>query len=235
MSRRTRLLVINSPGNPSGRVMSRSDLEAVGELCEECDAWLVSDEVYEYQCFDGRSHVMALSVPSLRRRAICVSSFGKAFGLTGWRLGHVVAAEPLAWAVHLAHQQMSYCSPGALQETAAAAWRDGERALTEQRVIAQARRDQLCGGLKDLGLKVGEVQGGWFCTLDIADLGFDDDIEFCETIIPEAGVAAAPMSVSWEGRRHGRHLVRLCFAKREQTIANFLERLERWCARRGLP
>ena len=222
--------MINSPGNPSGRVLNRRDLEMIAGLCEEYDAWLISDEVYEHLCYDGREHIKALFIPALRERAICVSSFGKAFGLTGWRLGHVLAAPPLAWAVHLAHQQMSFCTPRALQVAATEAWQDADDVLDERRRDAEARRDQLCDGLRALGMTVGVPDGGYFCTLDIRPLGFDDDIVFAETVVAEAGVAVAPMSPSWVGRRDGRHVVRLCFAKCESTIRAFLERFGAWSA-----
>lgn len=233
MSERTKLIVYNSPNNPSGHVFLRQELMMLARACERFDAYLIADEVYEHLVYQGHQHVSALEIPELAERAVVVSSFSKTYLMTGWRVGWALGAPALVAGIRKVHELMSFCLPAALAEGARFALEDLPGRYLEDFVsLHQQKRDMLCDGLRATGLQVNAPDGTFFCSIDIRELGETDDLEFCLRLAQEVGVAAVPMSLSWNQRREGRHLIRLCFSKTDETLEQALQAWKQWVASR---
>lgn len=229
MSERTKLIVYNTPNNPSGHVFTRDELEIMARACHRYDAYLLADEVYEHLVFDTNTHISALEVPELAERALVISSFSKTYLMTGWRVGWALGAAPLVAAVNRVHQLMSFCLPHFLSEGARFAVEELPKDYYRDFVaVHQQKRDLLCKGLESCGMVVHKPQGTIFCAIDIRSLGEEDDIEFCLRMPKEVGVAAVPMSVSWHKRQGARHLVRLCFSKTDETLEKAVDAFTVW-------
>ena len=221
----TRLVILNTPNNPTGTVVDRATLEALGELCARHDLILLCDEVWEGMIFGGARHLSPLAVPSLRERAVKIGSAGKIFSLTGWKIGWAVAAPPLAEAIAGQHQFLTFTTPTPLQWAVAeglalpAEWHAAHRARYA------AARERLVGGLTAAGYVVLPAQGTWFVTVDLAASGLPgDDEAVAEHLIREAGVAAIPPSVFYRDEPE-RGYLRLCFAKEDATLDRAIERM----------
>lgn len=222
---RTRLVILNTPNNPTGTVTDRAVLEAIGELCARHDLVLLCDEVWEGMIFGGRRHVSPLAIPALRERAVKVGSAGKIFSLTGWKIGWAVAAPPLAEAIARQHQFLTFTTPTPLQWAVAEGlalpsdWHKAHRARYE------AGRARLVGGLRDAGYVVLPADGTWFVTVDLAASGLAaDDEAVCERLLHEAGVASIPVSAFYRDAPEKGYL-RLCFAKEGATLDEAIGRL----------
>lgn len=227
-NRRTKAIIINNPQNPCGKVFTREELELVGRLCREHDAVAIGDEVYEHLTYEGHEHVTLLDVPSLRDRAIAVSSNAKTFSMTGWKVGWAAAAPRLSQAVRMSHQFLTFCTPGALQEAVALAIGMDDAYYDQLLADYTGWREKLCRALVDLGLEVLWPAGTYYCTVDISGLGLGDDVEFCRMLTTDVGVAAIPFSPFYDGRSGGKDLVRFCFCKRDETLDEAIVRLRRW-------
>jgi len=188
----------------------------------------LGDEVYEHLVYDGKAHVSLLSIPSLRERAFVVSSTAKTFSMTGWKIGYVIAPAALSRAVRMSHQFIVFCGQPALQEAMAYAIDFPDSYYTQLLLDYTRRRNLLTQALRELGFRVFQPEGTYYVVADITPLGFDDDLAFCRMLPEKAGVAAIPCSVFWKDRHSGRHLIRFCFAKQEETLHKGMERLRRW-------
>lgn len=229
MSERTKLVVYNTPNNPSGHVFTRDELMMLARACERFDAFLIADEVYEHLVYPGSEHVSALQIPELRERAVVVSSFSKTYLMTGWRIGWAMGAAPLIAGIQKVSELTIFCLSPALCEGARYAIEELPESYMQWFVDEHLRkRDILCGGLKDLGLDVIVPDGTFFCSIDISKLVEEDDVDFCMRIARDVGVSAVPMSLSWSERREARHLIRFCFAKQDETLHRALEAVSRW-------
>jgi N-succinyldiaminopimelate aminotransferase len=225
---RTKAILINNPQNPCGKVFTREELTLIAGLCEKYDAFAIGDEVYEYLVYEGREHRTLLSLPELRERAFVISSTAKTFSMTGWKQGWVVAAPELSRAVRMSHQHVVFCGQSPLQEAMAFAL-DFPDSYYEQLLEDYTRkRDRLCEALDETGLKVFPPEGTYYVQADIRPLGFEDDLAFCSMLPEKAGVAAIPSSAFWSNRNQGRHLVRLCFCKKDETLDEGIRRLKAW-------
>ncbi len=230
INERTRLVLLNTPHNPSGKVFTRDELEAVAEICRRRDLIAVSDEVYEHLVYDG-THLPLACLPGMRKRTVTISSTGKTFSLTGWKIGLTCAPPALTSALRTAHQFISFCQPGPLQlamATALAAPDDYYEGLAEQ---YRALRDRLLSGLEQAGFAVMAPASGYFVLADFRPLGSDDDVAFCHRMVEEARVAAIPPTSFYIHKEHGRQLVRFAFCKPASVIDAAVERLIRWTAR----
>ncbi len=209
---RTKLLILNSPMNPTGKVFEADELAVIAGLLQRHDAYCLCDEVYEHQVYDQARHIPLITLPGLRERCLRVGSAGKSFSVTGWKVGYVTAAPPLLTAAARAHQYLTFATAPALQGAVATGlgWDDGY--FLGLRRDLEERRDHLKAGLEAAGLAVLPCRGSYFLTADIRPLGFSDDETFCRHITEQAGVAAVPLSAFYP---HGgeRHLARFCFAK----------------------
>ncbi|MFL6204471.1 MAG: pyridoxal phosphate-dependent aminotransferase [Acidimicrobiales bacterium] len=221
---RTRLLLLNTPHNPTGKVFSVSELEAIARLCGERDLIAVTDEVYEHLVFDGR-HRPLCTFPGMADRTVTISSAGKTFSFTGWKIGWACGPAELVSAVRTAKQFLTYVNGAPFQPAVARGLGladDFYAALCEG---LRAKRDLLCEGLRAAGFEVFVPQGTYFATVDIRPVGGDDGVEFCRSLPERCGVVGIPSSVFYEDPATGRHLVRFAFCKRTEVLTEAAERL----------
>ncbi|MCL8252418.1 pyridoxal phosphate-dependent aminotransferase [Aeromicrobium fastidiosum] len=222
---RTTAILLNSPHNPTGTVLDRAELEAVASLAIEHDLVVISDEVYEHLTFDGVPHVPIATLPGMAERTLTISSGGKSFSFTGWKIGWATGPAPLVRAVLGAKQFLTFTSGSPLQPAIAHALDADDDYFAAFTRRLQSQRDLLCAGLADIGFDVFVPQGTYFATTDIRPLGFDDGIDFCRSLPERAGVVAVPQQVFHDDVEAGRPLVRWAFCKRPEVIADALERL----------
>ena len=228
---KTKAILLNTPHNPTGKTFGLEELGHIATLCRQHDLIGITDEVYEHLVFEGRHHVLA-TLPGMRERTIRISSAGKTFSVTGWKIGFAAAPARLTRAIRTAHQFVTFCNGTPFQVAAATAFRAPDAYFESFLADYRTRRDLLCEGLADCGFGVFEPAGTYFVITDIRPLGFDDDVAFCRMLPEQAGVAAIPTTAFYENVHEGRHLVRWAFCKTEAVIAKGLERLKRLEVRR---
>ncbi|GAA4950285.1 pyridoxal phosphate-dependent aminotransferase [Streptomonospora halophila] len=222
---RTRMIIVNTPHNPTGTVFTRDELSAIARVCRENDLIALTDEVYEHLVYDGAEHVPLSTLPGMAERTLAVSSVGKTFSVTAWKTGWVMGPEPLVRAARTVNQFLTFTANGALQLAVADALRDEGDWVLGQRDALQAKRDRLCAGLRTAGLEVLRPQGTYFVITDIRPLGYGDGIELARSLPHTAGVAAVPAQVLYDNTEEGRHLVRFAFCKRDEVLDTAVERL----------
>ena len=221
---RTRMIVVNSPHNPTGKVFDRQELELIAELCRRHDLLAVTDEVYEHLAYDGE-HIPMATLPGMRERTITVSSGGKTFSFTGWKIGWVCAVPELRDAVTTTKQFLTFVNGAPFQHAIAVGLRLGDDYFDGLRAGLMARRDQLSGGLAAAGFEVFRPAGTYFVTADVRPLGFDDGMALCRKLPELCGVVAVPSVVFYDNEDEGRHLVRFAFCKRPEVLDEAVERL----------
>ncbi len=222
----TRAILVNTPHNPTGKVFSPDELEFLAALCRERDLLCITDEVYEHLVYDG-AHVPMATLPGMRERTITISSFGKTFSLTGWKIGWAAAPPELTAAVRAAHQFITFATATPLQHGAAAALSAGPEYYRALAAEYRDRRDLLCGELARLGFGVRAPAGTYFVCADFTAFGFEDDVAFCRHLVEEIGVAAIPPSSFYDHKEQARGYVRFAFCKREATLREAVRRLEK--------
>jgi N-succinyldiaminopimelate aminotransferase len=218
------VLVLNSPHNPSGKVFSRTELEQIAAVCREHDVVALCDEVYEHLAFDAE-HVPLATIDGMAERTLTVSSAGKTFALTGWKVGWVTGPPELVAAVATAKQFLSFSGHGPLQLAVARALALDDAYFERGRATLRARRDRLCVGLQAAGLRTLVPQGGYFATVDVASIGEEDGAAFCRELPARCGVVGIPVGVFCDDPELGRTLVRFAYCKREDVIDEAAERL----------
>ena len=223
---RTRVLLLNTPHNPTGAVITGEELQAIADVAVEKDLVVISDEVYEHLVFDGRRHVPLATLPGMGERTLTISSGGKTFSLTGWKVGWATGPAPLVEAMLTAKQFMTYTSGAPLQPAIAEALGSADSYFEQLTAKMQGARDQLCAGLAAIGFGVFVPEGTYFVTTDIRPLGFDDGLAFCRALPERAGVVAVPHQVFYDDTDAGRPLVRWAFCKRPEVIDEALSRLQ---------
>ncbi len=221
----TKLILLNSPHNPTGKVFDREALEIVAALCREHDLIAVTDEVYEHLTFDGLRHVPLSTLPGMADRTLTISSAGKTFSFTGWKVGWVTGPRPLVDAVKTVKQFLTYVSGGPFQYAVATALGLPDTVVGELRDALSSKRDRICAGLRAAGFEVFVPEGTYFVTADIRPLGGADGLEFCRQLPRRAGVVAVPTQVFYDDVEAGRPLVRFAFCKRDEVIDEACERL----------
>jgi N-succinyldiaminopimelate aminotransferase len=220
VSERTRLVLLNSPHNPTGRVLDRDELEAVAALCREHDLIAVTDEVYEHLVFDGE-HVPLATLPGMAERTLTISSIGKTFSVTGWKIGWACGPAELVAAVRGAKQFMTFAGGTPLQHASAVALGMAEEHGAKLAAELKAKRDRLCGGLERAGFEVLRPAGTYFVNVDVGE----DAVAFCRDLPERAGVVGIPTSVFSGDPERVRTLVRFAFCKREAVIDEAARRL----------
>ncbi|MFE0919452.1 pyridoxal phosphate-dependent aminotransferase [Streptomyces nigra] len=223
---RTRLLLLNTPHNPTGTVLTRAELAAIAELAVERDLLVVTDEVYEHLVFDDAEHIPLASFPGMRERTVTISSAGKTYSFTGWKVGWVTASPALVTAVRSAKQYLTYVSAGPFQYAVAEALSLPDSYFAEFRADMLAKRNILAGGLEEAGFTVYRPAGTYFITADIRPLGETDGIAFCRTLPERAGVVAIPTAVFYDHRDQGAPLVRFAFCKQAHVLEEAATRLK---------
>lgn len=223
---RTRLLLINTPHNPTGTVLTREELTAIAELAVERDLLVVTDEVYEHLVFDEAEHLPLATFPGMRERTVTIGSAGKTFSFTGWKVGWITAAPGLVSAVRSAKQFLTYVSSGPFQYAVAEALALPDSYFTAFREDMLAKRDLLAAGLADAGFKVFKPAGTYFITTDIRPLGENDGFAFCRALPERAGVVAIPNAVFYDHREAGAPFVRFAFCKQAGVLEEAVGRLK---------
>jgi aspartate/methionine/tyrosine aminotransferase len=227
-SEKTKLLVLNSPMNPTGKVFTRDELAFLAALLEEHDALAVCDEVYEHLTFGGVAHVPLMTLPGMRERTARIGSAGKTFSLTGWKVGYVTAPAALLRPITKAHQFVTFTTPPNLQHAVAAGLGLDDAYFTGLGAPLARSRDRLAAGLAALGVPTLPGEGTYFLVLDIGrwQRPEEDDLAFCKRLVVDGGVVLIPMSAFYEAAPP-RSLVRACFSKKDETIDEALRRLGR--------
>ena len=222
---KTKGIVLNTPNNPVGTMLSRETLEAIGELAEAHDLWVLCDEVWEAMVFDGSRHVSPLAIPSLAQRSIKIGSAGKIFSMTGWKVGWAVAGPELAARIAARHQFLTFTTPPALQWAVAEGLALPDKWFAAQRARYAALKARLVSGLEAAGFVVLPASGTWFVTIDLAASGLPaDDVVLSERLVREAKVASIPVSAFYAERPETGFL-RMCFTKDEAVLDEAVARL----------
>ncbi len=225
VSARTRVLLLNSPHNPTGKVFTAEELGQVARLCRAHDLVAVTDEVYEHLVYDGE-HVPLSTLEGMRDRTVCLSSAGKTFSFTGWKIGWATGPRDLVARVRAAKQFLTYATGTPFQHAVAVGLGAGDRLVVPLRDSLRERRDLLCDGLASLGLTVYRPAATYFVTTDIASIGERDALEFCRGLPERCGVVAVPSSVFYRDPLDGKTLVRWAFCKRPEVLREALARLK---------
>ncbi len=224
---RTRLLLVNTPHNPTGTVLTREELAAIAELAVERDLLVVTDEVYEHLVFDDAEHVPLATFPGMRERTVTISSAGKTFSFTGWKVGWVTGTPELVTAVRSAKQYLTYVSAGPFQYAVAEALALPDAYFDDFRADHRRKRDLLADGLRSAGFEVYRPRGTYFITADIAPFGEKDAYAFCRALPGRCGVVAVPVSVFYDDPEAGRSQVRFAFCKKDEVLTEAAVRLQR--------
>ncbi|MCZ6835781.1 MAG: aminotransferase class I/II-fold pyridoxal phosphate-dependent enzyme, partial [Planctomycetota bacterium] len=223
---KTRAILVNTPHNPTGKVYSREEMEMIASLCKEFDCLAISDEVYEHLVFEGE-HIRMATLDGMWERTITLSSLGKTYSLTGWKIGWAIAPGNLTQGVRSAHQFLSFATATPLQHGAVAALQADQSYYDEFIANYRGWRDLLVDGLSRIGFEVYKPAGTYFVLADHSSFGFDTDVEFCRHLVKEVGVAAIPPSAFYHDPADGHKLVRFAFCKDEKTLREALSRMER--------
>ncbi len=224
-SSRTRLVLLNSPHNPTGKVFTRAELELVCALAREHDAWVVTDEVYEHLTFDGVEHLPVATLPGMWDRTISISSSGKTFSATGWKVGWVTGPAEAVRAARTVKQFLTYVASGPFQPAVATALGLPDEVYASLASSLERKRDLLVSGLKAAGMPVSVPSGTYFVVADAAALGAHDGLEFCRSLPDLCGVVGVPVSVFHDDTEAAKTLVRFAFCKREEVLTEAARRL----------
>ena len=219
----TKCVIINNPQNPLGKMFSKQELEQIGRICSDC--FIITDEVYEHITFEP-SHISMAMLSEFRDRSVTISSTAKTFSLTGWKIGYTLANEAISERIRMVHQFVTFCTATPLQYAMAEALKAPVSYYEALRNEYWKKRDFLISILQNTGFKTYIPQGAYYIVADISNFNFDDDVQFCEYLIKEVGVAAIPMSVFYSETNPVTNLVRFCFAKKNHVLETAEERLK---------
>jgi methionine aminotransferase len=221
---KTRLIIVNTPHNPSGAIFSQSDLDSLAKIVTQHGLLVLSDEVYEHIVYDGAQHMSVLRKPELAERSLVVSSFGKTWHCTGWKVGYCVAPKLLTAEFRKVHQYLTFCTFQPAQWAFAEVMDNDPQHVADLAPFYQAKRDRFRELLSGSRFKLPPVRGSYFQLADYSAIRDTDDLNFCEWLVREAGVAAIPVSAFYETAPEAR-LIRFCFAKNDDTLEAAAERL----------
>ena len=225
ISVRTRMIIINTPHNPTGKVFSREELAVIAELAQRHNLLVLSDEVYEFLLYDDAVHVPIATLPGMRERTISISSTGKTFGMTGWKIGFSMAAPALTRAIRTVHQFVTFAVNTPAQHAMSRALLRLDSYLPDFRATYTHKRDVLCAGLADTPFRPHLPRGSYFVMADLPSSTEEDDIACATRLVRIAGVAVIPPSVFYASSSEGASMLRFCFAKKDETIRAGLARL----------
>jgi aspartate/methionine/tyrosine aminotransferase len=224
-SSRTKAIIVNTPNNPTGKVFTREELEQIGALCEEFDALIITDEIYEHIIYDDAVHVSPATLPGLRDRTITISGLSKTFSVTGWRLGYIISPPDLTGAIRKVHDFLTVGAPAPLQEAAAIALGFPHSFYTDLAQMYATKREVLLTALEEAGFPVFRPRGAYYIMADITPFGATDDTEFSRFLTTEIGVAPVPGSSFYNNQELGRTKIRFTFSKKEETLREAAARL----------
>ena len=221
--RHPKALILCNPSNPCGKVFTRDELMLIAGLAEKYDTFVITDEVYEHIVYKPWEHICFASLPHMWERTITCSSLSKTYSITGWRLGYIIAPPKVIEAARKVHDFLTVGAAAPLQEAAVTGLRFGQDYYDDLLAKYTAKRDLMLKGLDDLGIVHTVPQGAYYILLDISEFGFASDLDFCETLARDVGVGAVPGSSFF--REDVNHLIRIPFAKKEDTLTRALDRL----------
>ncbi|RJF89951.1 aminotransferase [Oleomonas cavernae] len=223
---RTKLVLFNTPMNPTAKVFTGAELERIAGLARAHDAYVLCDEVYEHLVFDGHRHLAIATLPGMRERTVRIGSAGKTFSFTGWKVGYLSGPASLIGVIGKAHQFLTFTTPPNLQLAVAAGLNKDDGYFEGLGQSLAAKRDRLAEGLQAVGYRTLPVEGSYFVTVDITGVGPAlDDAEYCKWLTATIGVAAVPVSAFYADADPPRHLIRFCFCKRDSVLDAAIERL----------
>jgi aminotransferase len=226
-SPRTKGIIVNTPHNPTGKVFTREELLEIGALCEEFDALIYTDEIYEHIVYDGAEHVYPITLPGLRERTVMISGLSKTFSVTGWRIGYAIAPAPISAAIRKVHDFLTVGAPAPLQEGAVAALEVGDAYYEKLKTEYQRRRDLFLPLITGAGFVPSAPRGAYYVMAEYPDVGIRDDVEFTRYLIETVGVAVVPASSFYRsGDAEAKRRVRFCYPKRDETLLAAGERLK---------
>ncbi|MGQ9555607.1 MAG: pyridoxal phosphate-dependent aminotransferase, partial [Anaerolineae bacterium] len=236
-NKRTRLILINTPHNPTGRMFTRAELTTIAELCQEFNVIALADEIYEHLYFDGHEHISIGSLPGMQNRSVTISGLGKSYSVTGWRVGWAIAQERLTLAIRRVHDYLTVCAPNPFQVAGTIALNLPESYYEDMRAQFAVRRDILVQGIRAAGMTCQEPQGAYYVMADFAGVDWDaeayakpdwtPDRAFAEYMARQVGVAVVPGSSFYEGRKQGHTRLRFNFAKKDETLREAARRLQK--------
>ncbi|HSF17988.1 MAG TPA: aminotransferase class I/II-fold pyridoxal phosphate-dependent enzyme [Vicinamibacteria bacterium] len=224
---RTRAIIINTPNNPTGKIYSRGELEAIAAQCQKWGVVAVTDEIYEHILYDGARHIPMATIDGMSDRTVTINSLSKTYSLTGWRVGWAIAPDTLTDAIRKVHDFLTVGAAAPLQEAAAVALTLPESYYERLASDYQARRDRLLSSLNAAGFRCYRPEGAYYIMTDISSFGFSDDVAFARHLVERVGVAAVPGSSFYHRREDGKQKLRFTFCKRNETLAAAAERLAR--------
>jgi aminotransferase len=216
---RTKAIIINTPHNPTGKVFTRQELTLIGELCEEYDALILTDEIYEHIVYGSEPHIPAMTLPGLRNRCVLVNSMSKTYSVTGWRVGWVLAPPDLTESIRKVHDFLTVGAATPLQQAGVHALALPDSYYQDLAASYLAKRDRLLGILSEAGFRPYTPDGAYYIMADFSAFGYADDHAFARYLIEDVGVAAVPGSSFFENPADGANLIRFCFCKKPETLA----------------
>jgi aspartate/methionine/tyrosine aminotransferase len=229
-SPRTKAIIVNSPGNPTGHVLERAELEMIAELCQEFDALCITDEIYEHILYDGARHIPMMTLPGMRDRTLLVNSLSKTYSVTGWRVGWVLASPDLTASVRKVHDFLTVGAAAPLQAAGVAALSMPDSYYQELARHYTERRDWMVAMLERSGLRCSRPRGAYYVMAEIGGLGRGDDVELARYLVESIGVAAVPGSSFFSRPEYGSGWIRFCFPKKYETLREAEARLARLSA-----
>ena len=224
-SNKTKAIIINSPGNPTGHVLDREQFEYIAELCQEFDAIAITDEIYEHILYDGAKHVPMMSIPGMRERTLLINSMSKTYAVTGWRVGWVLGNPDLTESVRKVHDFLTVGAAAPLQAAGVVALNLPDSYYTEVADHYRDRRDKMAAMLTRAGFKCSIPKGAYYIMADISAMSRGDDVSFVKDLVERVGVAAVPGSSFFSNPALGRDWIRFCFPKKNETLAEAERRL----------
>jgi aspartate/methionine/tyrosine aminotransferase len=228
---RTRAIIINTPNNPTGKVFTKQELEAIAKLCLKWDVLAITDEIYEHIIYDGHAHIPMTTIPGMADRTVTINGLSKTFSVTGWRVGWAIAPTDLANPIRKMHDFLTVGAPAPLQEAGVAALSMPGSYYTELAAGYARRRALMCDILERNGFRFERPMGAYYVMTDIAHFGFQSDIEFATYLVKEIGVAVVPGSSFFNDRSAGRQKVRFVYSKRDETLLEADRRLAKLATR----
>jgi aspartate/methionine/tyrosine aminotransferase len=224
---KTKAIIINSPNNPTGHVFTREEMEFIAALCQEYDVLAITDEIYEHIIFDGAQHIPMMQIPGMRDRSILINSLSKTYGVTGWRVGWVLASPDLTDSIRKIHDFLTVGAASPLQAAGVIAMGLPDEFYTNVAAEYQKKRDVLTGYLTAAGFRCYTPGGAYYIMTDISDFGFENDVTFMTYMAEKAGVVAVPASCFFLNAADGAQMVRFCFPKKYETLREAGDRLQR--------
>lgn len=225
-SKKTKAIIINSPGNPTGHVLDREQLEYIAELCQEFDAIAITDEIYEHILYDSAKHIPMMSIPGMRDRTLLINSMSKTYAVTGWRVGWVLGAPDLTQSVRKVHDFLTVGAAAPLQAAGVTALNLPESYYTEVAEHYRDRRDKMAAMLTRAGFRCSIPKGAYYIMADISGMNRGDDVAFVKDLVERVGIAAVPGSSFFSNAHLGKDWVRFCFPKKNETLEEAERRLK---------